>query len=289
MMAKKPFVDINQRLRTIGGMVFFLLVVSATFYPFLSAALFGKTITKSIDSREVLSSKASAQVHIPSGVFKNPVITIAFDDGWESTYKYGLPVLDKLDFKATFYILSDSFSDMQYMSVAQVTSLKDQGHQIGSHTISHPNLSELSQTDLRYELMGSQRQLSAKFGQIQDFASPYGGYNDDTIAEIQKLYRSHRTVTAGVNTFENYDIYRLKSPNIKITTTTEEVAAWIEQAKSNNGWLILTYHEINDSDREYSTAPKLFEEQMQLIKDSGIPVATLEKVLDEIKETYEQS
>lgn len=278
----------KNRIRSVGGMLFFLLVVSATFYPVVSAAIFGKTVTDSIDSRGVLGASTTGADVEPSGIFENPVITIAFDDGWESTYKNGLPLLNEFNFKASFYMLSDSFNDTQYMSIDQVSSLKAQGHHIGSHTVTHAKITELTLTDLRYELMGSQKQLESKFGKIQDFAAPYGSYNDDSIAEIKKLYRSHRTVNSGINTFENYDQYQLKSPNIKNTTSVDEIKAWIERAQKEKGWLILTYHEIDSADREYSTKPDDFKKHMQLIKDSGIKVATLDKVLNDIKDTYGQ-
>jgi peptidoglycan/xylan/chitin deacetylase (PgdA/CDA1 family) len=279
---------VRQRFRSIGGGIFFILVICATFYPIASAALFGKTLKENIDNREIIDRAPVVDVEPDTEVFDKPVISIAFDDGWESSYIEGLPILNEFEFKASFFIMSDFFSDLKYMSVAQATSLQQQGHHIGSHTISHANLLEISEEDVRYELMGSQKQLSKRFGAVKDFAAPYGSYNESTLEEIKKLYRSHRSVVSGINNFENYDQYQLKSPNIRSTTTLDEIQSWIDKVRGESGWLIITYHGIDDTQSEFSVTPDQLKKQLQLVKDSGITVATIERVIDDVEATYGQ-
>lgn len=277
---------IGAKIRSLSSTLFFLGVVAATFYPLASAVLFGKSVNESIDSRKVLAASDEIGGGGQTNVFRNAVVSITFDDGWLSTYTNGLPVLDELDIKATFYVLSDSFTDMQYMSIDQVKSLRDRHHEIGSHTVSHPHLTSLDQENLDYEIVSSKKQLESKIGPVDGFASPYGDYDDDILTQIKGLYRYHRTVSPQVNTFENFDKYQLKSPNVLATTPDEDIRQWIERAKKTSGWLILTYHEINDSGREYSISPSRFKEQMKLVKDSGVQIAPVNKVLDEIEDEY---
>lgn len=276
----------TSKIRPLSSIVLFLLIVSATFYPLASALFFGKTVNESLESRKVLGAHSNAPSYQDSGVFRNGVVSIAFDDGWESSYENGLPILNEHGYKASFYILSNFFDDMQYMSVAQVKSLQSQGHHIGSHTVSHPHLTELEQADMQLEVTGSQKQLEAKLGPIKDFASPYGDYDDDVLNEIKQHYNSHRTVAIGINTFENFNPYQLKSPNIQVNTPEDDIVALLKQAKENNGWLILTYHEINDSGREYSVTKEQFAKQMKLVEESGMKVALLPNVLEEIRRVY---
>lgn len=278
--------NVKAKIRPITHALFFTLVVSATFYPLASALFFGKSVNDTIDPRGVLGTKIEKHVSAQSGVFRNGVVTIAFDDGWISTYTNGLPVLDEFKFPGTFYIMSNFFSDTQYMSLAQAQSLIDRGHQVGSHTVSHAHLPDLDSSDLTYELEASKKQLEAKLGPITDFASPYGEYDEDVLEAIKPLYRSHRNVISDINTFENFNIYELKSPNVTVATTNEEIMHWLNKAKETSGWLILTYHEINDSGREYSLSAERFREQMQLVQESGMPVQTLDSVLNEIEAVY---
>lgn len=276
----------TSKIRPLSNIILFLIVVMATFYPLASALFFGKTVNESLDSRKVLGSHTTQASTQDSGVFRNGVVSITFDDGWESTYENGVPILNTHNYKATFYVLSNFFDDLQYMSLAQVKSLQSQGHTIGSHTVSHPHLTDLNETDMNYEVVGSQKQLESKLGPIKDFAAPYGDLDDSVIGVIKEHYNSHRTVAAGINTFENFDRYRLKSPNIQVNTSNDEIKTFLDEAKSHNGWLILTYHEINDSGREYSISKEQFAEQMKLIEDSGLKVALLPEVLKEITRVY---
>lgn len=276
----------TSKVRPLSNVVLLLIVVSATFYPLASALFFGKTVNDSLESRKVLGASSNQPSYQDSGIFRNGVVSIAFDDGWESSYENGVPILNHHGYKASFYILSNFFDDMQYMSMAQVKSLQSQGHHIGSHTVSHPHLSELEEADMKLEVTGSQKQLEVKLGPIKDFASPYGDYDEDVLAEIKNHYSSHRTVATGINTFENFDQYQLKSPNIQVNTTNDEIKALIEQAQKQKGWLILTYHEINDSGREYSVSKEQFEDHMKLIEESGMKVALLPNVLEEIRRVY---
>lgn len=274
------------KIRPLSNIILFLVVVMATFYPLASALFFGKTVNDSLDTRKILGAHTEQSMHEDSGIFRNGVISIAFDDGWQSSYQLGLPILNSHDFKASFYILSNFFDDMQYMSVAQIKSLQSQGHHIGSHTVTHAHLTELAEADMRYELVGSQKQLESKIGPVKDFASPYGDYDEDVLGEIKKHYNSHRTVAVGINTFENYDRYQLKSPNVQVNTSNDEISGLINQARDKKGWLILTYHEINDSGREYSVTKEQFEAHMKMIKESGLKVALIPNVLEEIERVY---
>ncbi len=50
------------------------------------------------------------------------------------------------------------------MSVAQARVLLDQGHEIGSHTVTHPILTQLGERELRFELEESKRSLENALG-----------------------------------------------------------------------------------------------------------------------------
>jgi peptidoglycan/xylan/chitin deacetylase (PgdA/CDA1 family) len=48
------------------------------------------------------------------------------------------------------------------MSWEQVADLKEQGHIIGSHTLTHPNLAKISKDEMRYEIVDSKRIIDQK-------------------------------------------------------------------------------------------------------------------------------
>jgi peptidoglycan/xylan/chitin deacetylase (PgdA/CDA1 family) len=216
--------------------------------------------------------------------FNEPIISLAFDDGWASTYTNGSPLLKKYDLTSTQYIISGSLNAPDYMTTAMVKNLQSQGDEIGSHTVTHPYLTKLTATKLKQELSQSQTTLKNLFGSsvAQDFASPYGYYNQTVLNAIKNYYRSHRSVDVGYNSKDSFDIYNILTQTIKVTTTPAEVASWVSQAKADKTWLVIVYHQVDTIGRDYSVTPANLSAELANIKASGISVKTIGRALDEI-------
>lgn len=220
--------------------------------------------------------------YIPEG-FNRAILTLTFDDGWESQYTTAWPLLNNYGFLGTFYITTGFVNTSQYMSAAQITSLRNAGNQISAHTITHPHLTTVTDTQLTAELRDSQTYLKNTFGvAANDFASPYGEVDTRVINVVKNYYRSHRGVISGYNYKDTFDIYDLKVQNVLLTTNPSDVNAWIMEAKRTNTWLILVYHEVDQGGDLYSTTPANFASQLSVINQSGIPVVTLDQVWNEI-------
>lgn len=218
--------------------------------------------------------------------FGRALVSLTFDDGWRSIYSNGLPALNKYGFVSTQYLLTETITYPDYMTIAMMQAFKDQGSEIASHTISHADLTTLTLPQLTNELTTPQNQLRSWFGTntAKNFASPYGAYNSTTVSEIKKYYRSHRSTDVGYNSKDSFDIYNIKVQNLLYTTTAQEVASWVAQAQATNTWLVLVYHEIGttNEDPTYSVTPAALDAQLNAIKQSGIAVVTVDQALNEI-------
>lgn len=215
--------------------------------------------------------------------FDRALVSITFDDGWRSQYRNAYPILTQYAMPATFYILSGYLKESMYMTASQVTGLKQAGHEIGSHTINHPDLTTLTDEELTNELDQSKQTLEAIVGSVNNFASPYGAYDNRVLNETQKYYASHRSVDEGYNSKNNFDPYQIKVQNVLSTTTRSELQGWLNQAAKDKTWLVLVYHQVDNSQGLYSTTQRNFVRHLQLIKDSGIKVVTVDQALTEIK------
>jgi peptidoglycan/xylan/chitin deacetylase (PgdA/CDA1 family) len=64
------------------------------------------------------------------------------------------------------------------MSWDQVRALKKAGHTIGGHTLSHPNLAQVSEGDARSEIRGCKERLEEKLGEpVEHFSYPHPALN----------------------------------------------------------------------------------------------------------------
>lgn len=123
-----------------------------------------------------------------------------FDDGWKSHYQIVKPILDKYHFKATFYIVcnyveagenvDEGKEDNAHMNWNEISELKDDGMDIGSHTMNHEDLEGLSNTESEFEIGGSKKCLLEHGINATTFAYPFSSGTDDefVINTISKYY-----------------------------------------------------------------------------------------------------
>jgi peptidoglycan/xylan/chitin deacetylase (PgdA/CDA1 family) len=139
-------------------------------------------------------------------------VVITFDDGWLSQYEHALPVLEQLHFTATFFVISLQVGKgSMYMGLDELKTLQHAGMTIASHSRTHPNLTKLSDAQVREEVLGSRQDLQKMLGiNVDLFAYPYGSWNKRTAAAVQGAgYRAARAFPGGSwnDVAERYELH----------------------------------------------------------------------------------
>jgi peptidoglycan/xylan/chitin deacetylase (PgdA/CDA1 family) len=159
-------------------------------------------------------------------------------------------------------------------------SLQNAGWEIVSHSQSHNDLTKMSASRLTRELSGSKTTLQNHGLNVNNFALPYGAYNDNIMAQAAKYYRSARAYEQGFNALGTYP-FDVKVKGLLVTTTPAEVAAWLNEAKTRGQWVVLVFHTLADTgDDAYHTTPAAFREMVKEVADSGLQVVTYNQGLD---------
>lgn len=215
--------------------------------------------------------------------FRRPIVTLTFDDGWESQYTQALPIMQRHNARGTFYLVPNFFNTPRYMTTDEARQIEQAGNEIGSHTMNHMDLTELSPDAISQELVQSKQVLEAQFGPIKNFAAPFGGFNYQVTEEIQKSYASDRTTELGFNNSENFNPYKILSQNIYNTTTVAQISQWLDQAMRDKTWLVLVFHQIDTSGSPYAITPQNFEAVLTSIRARNLPLLTLEQGLEEVE------
>jgi peptidoglycan/xylan/chitin deacetylase (PgdA/CDA1 family) len=110
-------------------------------------------------------------------------VMLTFDDGYEDNYRVAAPVLESHGFPATFFIITGSVGGGERMDWDQIRELDRKGMDIGSHTVSHPDLSIISLADAKEELQQSQKDIAEKLGHpVYWLSYPAGAYDPDVLA-----------------------------------------------------------------------------------------------------------
>jgi peptidoglycan/xylan/chitin deacetylase (PgdA/CDA1 family) len=141
------------------------------------------------------------------------VFGITFDDGYRDTFTNALPVLQKYNFSATCYIITNYIGKYNkwdevhgieknpLMNKEEICSWVSAGMSLGTHTDNHFDLTQLSPESLKSEVVSSIKILQNEFScDIVDFCYPSGSYNSDVIREVKNCnYKTATTTNRGRN------------------------------------------------------------------------------------------
>jgi peptidoglycan/xylan/chitin deacetylase (PgdA/CDA1 family) len=118
------------------------------------------------------------------GLPSKPVV-LSFDDGYADFYTTALPILRSHGFKAVAYIVSGFVGWPGYMTRDQIREADRSGIEIGSHTVSHPNLARMSLDSVRAQLAGSKLYLEELIGHpVTSFCYPSGKFTSGVAWEV---------------------------------------------------------------------------------------------------------
>jgi Polysaccharide deacetylase len=104
-------------------------------------------------------------------------VVLTFDDTFADQYSNAAPLLDARGIKATFLVNSPRIGTAGYMTIAQVLDLQAHGHEIGGHTLTHPNLTTLTTAQQQHEVCDDRTALLADGLSATSFAYPFGADN----------------------------------------------------------------------------------------------------------------
>lgn len=114
------------------------------------------------------------------------VIYFTFDCGYENGYtEQMLDILKEENVPACFFVTQTYIRD----NIDIVKRMKEEGHQVGNHTISHPCLPSRSYEEIVHELNGCAEYMKEATGYDMDpyFRPPSGDYSAKTLAIARDL------------------------------------------------------------------------------------------------------
>ncbi len=170
-------------------------------------------------------------------------IIITFDDGYQDFYTHAVPILKSKGFSAAVFLptgkIGTSEEDRQnnswdkkeavyptnHLIWDEVRAFVKEGFQVGSHTVTHPDLSSIPDSQIKWELIQSRADFRDKIGlQVDIFCYPGGsGANSQNIyADLQETgYRAAVTTYTGFANTATSTIYSL--PRLMISENNSVV------------------------------------------------------------------
>ena len=189
-----------------------------------SGAFRVKLTSSSCDTPPDVQPVSAAE--IDTGDTSKPVIAVTFDAGGPSEpTAHILDVLAKHNVHSTFFITGDWANKNPDL----LRRIRNEGHELGNHTMHHPDLRSLSDQALCTELSQAEQVVSSIAGASTRpyFRPPYGGRDDRVRTLAAQL--GYRTVYWTIDTLDWQ------------TTATPDSISKIVMAHINNGVIILMH------------------------------------------------
>lgn len=206
-----------------------------------------------------------AEFQWPAG--KKMGLSLTFDDARLSQIDKGIPLLDKYNVKATFYVSPDN---MEERIDGWKKAVKN-GHDIGNHSLVHPCSGNFSWARSRaiedYTLQSMHTELDSASTVIEtllgvtpdSYAYPCGQtyvgkarQSQSIVPLIAAMFETGRTwLDEGPNDPEFCDMAQLTGMELD-GKSFEQIKTLIENAKEKGSWLVLAGHEMDEGGSQTS-------------------------------------
>lgn len=191
------------------------------------------------------------------------VLAVTFDDGFDDTVA-AVKLLADHELRSTVYLTTGSIGERDAISAEQVQTLArwEGTVELGSHTITHPYLDELSLAAAEHEIASSKRDLEQVTGrEVSTFAYPHGAY-DASVRDlvIASGYRSAAAVKNALS-YDGDDPWAIARWTVRCTTTADDVAAFLAGCGTHLAWRrerlrTRAYRELRRTRRRLRRAPE---------------------------------
>ncbi len=155
-------------------------------------------------------------------------LLISFDDGHSNVYDTAFPIMQKYGFTGVTYIVGVYMGADGYMSAGQLKEMANAGWEIGSHSMSHLDLTKLDPDQRIYEIFRSRELLSEEIGvPVNSFAYPFG-FTDDGVFKL--VHNAEYTSAMGLGyTYDQgkWNIFLMNRRDVNGTYDLKKFAAFL--------------------------------------------------------------
>jgi peptidoglycan/xylan/chitin deacetylase (PgdA/CDA1 family) len=206
------------------------------------------------------SAGSDTVIQWPDG--KRAALSLTFDDARLSQIDAGIPLLDRYDVKATFFVVPGAVEER----LEGWRNAQRAGHEIGNHSFIHPctgnfpwardkALEDYSLEKMREELLAANRRVEELLGVSPDvFAYPCGqkfvGRGLETKSYVPLVAETFMAARGWLDEAPNdpefvdpAQVLGMEMDGVSFS----ELLPVIEQAKEGGLWVVLAGHEIGES------------------------------------------
>lgn len=216
--------------------------------------------------------------------FRSAAVTYTFDDQCANQFSAAVPLFDARGFKATFYPVINW--GVNWNTLRQLVA---NGHEVGSHTMSHADLSKTQSQNEENELRESKNEIDKQIPGNQCITIAYPYCSIGTVGIISKYYIAGRTCQGQIESKTPNNFYSISSITCGSTggiNSTDSLNKKVNEAANSNGWCVFLVHEVNNGNGYSPIATSAIEGNLNYLSQNKgkFWVSTFSNVVRYIKE-----
>ncbi|MET0929661.1 MAG: polysaccharide deacetylase family protein [Aeromicrobium sp.] len=206
------------------------------------------------------------------------VVSLTFDDA-NANQRTGAAILDRHGLDGTFYVPSGYIGAPGYLTLADLQALKAAGHEIGGHTVSHPDLPTLPADEAKRQICNDRAWLLGKGFAVRSFAYPFASLNASVKAVVAGCgYNSARGLgdlrspsscsgCAVAETLPPAEAFETRAPDqVETSWTLKNLQDIVTRAETRGGWVQITFHNVCASGCDISVTPTVLDQFASWLK-----------------------
>lgn len=181
--------------------------------------------------------------------FKQGAVSFTFDDNTPNQISVALPIFDQYDFKMTFFTVINWGPNWTALQKAALN-----GHEIGSHTVSHTSFGTLTDEQQITELENSQDAIDSHITNQKCITIAYPNCVLGNSSICQQYYMAARGCSGVIVPKTPPDFMNISSivcGSQGSIQRTNDFTNKIDATTSSNGWIVFLIHAI-DNESGYS-------------------------------------
>jgi peptidoglycan/xylan/chitin deacetylase (PgdA/CDA1 family) len=215
---------------------------------------------------------------------RSAAISYTFDDNLRDQYTLAVPMLNEVGFKGTFFVIPGATAETPEQAKAkegnvrawgsiswpELKEMDAEGHEIASHTWSHPNLTKLSAEEVDAQFRKAYDAIKMRIGQPPlTLAFPFNADTPEVQVAALKYhvaYRSYQTGTSG-------------------KSTVDSLNTWADKQVKEQTWGVIMAHAIGSGYAALSD-PEILRAHLKYVKsrERDIWVDTFANIARYVKE-----
>jgi peptidoglycan/xylan/chitin deacetylase (PgdA/CDA1 family) len=223
-------------------------------------------------------------------------VVLSFDDNWFD-HLQAAQDLGARNAKGVFYVNSDRLGETNRLTMQDLHTIANLGHEIGGHTKRHINLSTQNYNKQKKHICDDRDLLLAQGFNITTFAFPYGADTPEAFELLGKCGYNGARDSGGIRTPASCTLcpksdsippqnpQQVRSVSYRHEMGVEGLKWYVQEADTDpkyyNGVITFIFHEYGEyPNKQAYILPSEFTEFVDWLNANNIPIITLDEAIN---------